>query len=207
MNKNGKWILLYLLLIVALAAGCGFDSNSGRGDIDGGIPDEVQEIMDKTTELAANYALQLNEEWADLYSSCLESGNGQNFESYLDLKSTLDQFRAESGAYRIYMLTDMDPADDCYKLTVDGSENPEPWMTRYEIEGAFLSAQDGLPIASLSARNDDQNDPIWSAYAPVYDSNNRIVGILAIDYPAPEILNFPKWNRDSDQWNGMEILY
>lgn len=207
MNKKVRRALLYLILIIAFSTGCNFDGDITKGDVDLDMPNEVHEIMDKTTEFAANYALQLNGEWADIYSSCLKSGKGQDYERYPDLKATLDQFRAESGAHRVYVLTDRNPEDDYFEITVDGSKNPDPWMTQYEIEGQFLAAQDGLPIAALSAKNNDQGDPVWSAFAPVYDSDNVVVGILGIDYPAPEILKFPKWNRDSDQWNRMEVLY
>jgi thiamine biosynthesis protein ThiI len=70
-----------------------------------------------------------------------------------------------------------------------------------------LVAQNGEPCAALSAWDNDVDDPVWSAFAPVHDSEGNVVGILGIDYPAPEILDFPEWNRDSDEWNGMEVEF
>lgn len=210
MKKKQKWSVLFLsvLLILALTAlsGCGGGSEPPENE-GAEIPAEVQAIMDSTTELAANYAMELNGEWADLYAACLESGEGREFSGYEDLKATLDQFRIESGAYYIYMLTDMDPSDDFFEITVDGSEEPDDWMVQYETEGQFIVAQGGQPKASLSAWDNGENDPVWSAFAPVYDSAGKVVGILGVDYPAPEILDFPEWNRDSDQWNGMAVEF
>ena len=116
---------------------------------------------------------------------------GWDYPGYEDLKATLDQFRIESGAYYVYILTDMDPDDDYFEITVDGSEEPDDWMYQYEIEGQFLVAQNGEPCAALSAWDNDVDDPVWSAFAPVHDSEGNVVGILGVDYPAPEILDFP----------------
>lgn len=202
-----KWPVLCLLIALLLATltACGGNAGDTEFKSDHEIPAEVQTVMDKTTELAANYALQITGEWADLYAECLASGQGRDFSGYRDLKATLDQFRNESGAYYVYILTDMDPEDDFFEITVDGSEEPDDWMAQYEVEGQFLAAQNGQPKAALSAWDNDVDDPVWSAFAPVYDSAGDVVGILGVDYPAPEILDFPEWNRDSDQWNGMAV--
>lgn len=204
-----KWltILLTLTLIFTLAA-CGNAGDAENAESDPvEVPGEVQAIMDKTTGLAANYALQLDGEWADLYAECLESGEGRDFDGYADLKATLDQMRLECGAYYVYILTDMDENDDYFEITVDGSEEPDDWMVQYETEGQFLVAQNGEPCPALSAWDNDVDDPVWSAFAPVYDSDGNLVGIFGVDYPAPEILDFPEWNRDSEEWNGLEVKY
>ena len=72
-----------------------------------------------------------------------------DYPGYEDLKATLDQLRIRSGAYYVYILTDMDPDDDYFEITVDGSEEPDDWMYQYEIEGQFLVAQNGEPCAAL----------------------------------------------------------
>ena len=206
MKRHSTWFLLLVAAMVLFAfAGCGGGADEDLPEGPGDIPEEVQSIMDNVTGLAANYALQLDGEWADLYAACLASGEGRDFDGYDDLKATLDQFRIESGAYYVYILTDMDPNDEYFEITVDGSEDPDDWMYQYEVEGQFNVAQGGEPCAAMSAWDNDVDDPVWSAFAPVYDSEGNVVGILGIDYPAPEILDFPEWNRDSDDWNGMEV--
>jgi hypothetical protein len=207
MKKRQKRFIVFLVIAMLLTVmtACGGGEPQGNGSVE--IPAEVQAIIDKTTGLAADYALQLNGEWADTYAACLASGEGRDFAQYDELKATLDQFRIESGAYYVYMFTDMDPSDDYFEITVDGSEEPDDWMAQYEVEGQFYVAQDGKPAASLSAWDNDVDDPVWSAFAPVYDSNDVLVGILGVDYPAPEILDFPEWNRDAEEWNGMAVEY
>ncbi len=208
-----KWLVLMLVLVLFAFVGCGgADNGDGVEDNGGGsdaveMPPEVEAVIDKVTALAADYALLLNGEWADLYDEMLISGEGPDFAEFDNLKATLDQFRIESGAYYVYVLTDMDPHDDFFEITVDGSEDPDDFMYQYEVEGQFFVAQNGEPCAALSAWDDDVDDPVWSAFAPIYNSDGNVVGILGIDYPAPEILDFPEWNRDSDVWNGMEVDY
>lgn len=206
MRRQSKWFLLVLVFALFSFAGCGGDSDIDTPDPGPeGIPDEVQAVMDNVTAIAANYALQLDGEWADEYVALLASGQGTDHPEFENLKATLDQFRIESGAYYVYVLTDMDPDDEFFEITVDGSEEPDDWMYQYEVEGQFFVAQGGEPCAALSAWDNDVDDPVWSSFAPIYDSENNVVGILGIDYPAPEILDFPEWNRDSDVWNGMEV--
>lgn len=212
MRKQSKWWMLLLVLSLSLFAfaGCGGEDDNGGfylPDDPEEIPDEVQAVMDNVTSIAANYALQLDGEWADEYAALLDSGEGTDYPEFDNLKATLDQFRIESGAYYVYMLTDMDPDDEYFEITVDGSEDPDEWMLQYPVEGQFYEAQNGEPCAALSAWDDDVDDPVWSAFAPVYNSDGNVVGILGVDYPAPEILDFPRWNRDSDEWNGMEVEF
>ncbi len=208
MRKRFTWlaVLLSMAMVLFALAACdtGGETPPPVGEPEG-IPDEIQAVMDHVTSLAANYALQLDGEWADEYVACLDSGEGWDYAGYENLRAKLEEFRIESGAYYVYMFTDMDPDDDYFEITVDGSEEPDDWMVQYEVEGQFFAAQSGNPMAALSAWDDDV--PLWSAFAPVYDSHGTVVGILGIDYPAPEVLNFPEWNRDSEEWNGMEVQF
>lgn len=210
MKKRSTRLLLLLVFALSMFAisACG---NGGEGDVNppdntGEIPAEVQAVIDNVTSIAANYALKLDGEWADQYAALLASGEGTDYAEFENLKATLDQFRLESGAFYVYILTDMDPNDGFFEITVDGSEEPDDWMTQYEVEGQFFVAQNGEPCAALSAW-DDEELPAWSAFAPVYDSQGKVVGILGVDYPAPEILDFPEWNRDSDKWNGAAVEF
>ncbi len=209
MKKRSAWLSLLLIaaFVLLALAGCGGVESELPEEAPEEIPPEVQAVMDNTVSLAANYALQLDGEWADEYAACLASDKGRDYAGYDDLKATLDQFRIESGAYYVYILTDMNPDDGYFEITVDGSEEPDDWMVQYEEEGQFYVAYNGEPCAALSAWDNDVDDPVWSAFAPVYSSEGTVVGILGVDYPAPEILDFPEWNRDSEKWNGMAVEF
>lgn len=166
------------------------------------IPAKVQQVMSKVTDLASNYAKKLDGEFGDNHAALMASGQGRDFQKYDAMKEILDGFREESGAYYVYCFVDLDPKDDYFEITVDGSVEPDDWLKQYEVESQFLEAMKGIPTPAPSAWDNDVNDPVWSAFAPIHDSKGKVVAILGIDYPAPEILDFPEWNRDSDQFKG-----
>lgn len=121
-------------------------------------------------------------------------------EDYLALKETLDGIRIDSGAYYVYMMMPNDEND--FLITVDGSEEPDDFLTNYGWEVQFTEAMEGEPASARSGWDDDV--PVWSGFAPVYNSNGDVVGILGVDYPSPEMEDYPEWNRDREEWNGAE---
>jgi len=98
----------------------------------------------------------------------------------------------------VYCLVDLDPSDGYFEITVDGSEEPDDWLNQYDVEGQFILAMNGTPAAAPTAWDNDVDDPVWSAFAPVHNSEGKVVAILGIDFPAPEILKYPEWNRDQN---------
>lgn len=205
-----KWMILILVLSLAVLtfAGCGGDGNGeDNGDDNQGveIPGEIEDFMDKLTGFAAEYALLLNGEWADTHSEMLASGQGKDHDEYDNLRSTLELFRIETGAESIYFMTDLNADDGYFAVTLDGAVKPRTFLDQYEVENEFLMAQSGQPCASLSAWKNQAGAPLWSAYAPVYDSDGEVVGILGLDYPVPQNLDKPEWNRDAEEWNGMAL--
>jgi len=165
-------------------------------------PPAVQAVKQKVTDMAAHYAKQLDGFFGDRHAELMASGEGSESPLYQQLKLVLDGFRQESGAYYIYCLIDQDPADDHFEITVDGSVEPDDWLNPYEVESQFLAALAGTPTPAPSAWNDDEAGlkPVWSAFAPIHNSEGKIVAILGVDYPAPQILEFPQWNRDSPEF-------
>lgn len=199
--KYGLKSLIYIIIFMIFIVFVGCTTNDNAQDsIIVTIPDELQTIKDKTKSLATGYALQLDGEWADEYVKCLKSEEGRDYAGYANLKASLDQFRIECGAYRVYILTDMNIDDQNYEITVDGSINPKEWMDQYIIQDRFISAQSGEPTVSRYAENSEDGNPIWSASAPVYDSSGQVIGILNIEYPATEVIKYPEWNQDSALW-------
>lgn len=121
-------------------------------------------------------------------------------QDYLALKETLDDIRIDSGAYYVYMMVPND--DNDFLITVDGSEEPDDFLTNYGWEVQFTEAMEGEPATARSGWDDDV--PVWSGFAPVYNSDGKVIGILGVDFPSPEIEDFPEWNRDREEWNGAE---
>ena len=119
---------------------------------------------------------------------------------YLALKETLDSIRTDSGAYYVYMMNPNE--DNDFLITVDGSEEPDDFLNNYGWEVQFTEALEGEPASARSGWDDDV--PVWSGFAPVYNSNGEVVGILGVDFPSPEIEDYPEWNRDREEWNGAE---
>lgn len=196
-------LILSVLLVLTAFAGCG-GSQDAKIPEEGGaeIPAEVKAVMDKVTELASGYASQLDGDFGDKHAALMASGQGRDYVEYDSMKAILDGFREECGAYYVYCFVDMDPEDDYFEITVDGSVEPDDWLNQYEVESQFIAAMEGTPSPAPSAWNNDVDDPVWSAFAPIHDSEGNIVAILGIDYPAPEILDFPEWNRDSEEFKG-----
>ena len=168
------------------------------------VPDEVQEVKETVTGLAEKYGKQLDGEWGDLHAALIESEEGEDFESFETMKAVLDEIRIESGAYYFYAFYPSgDPASSDYYITVDGSEDPDEYGALYHWEIQFTEAWNGTPAPARSAWDNGDDDPVWSAFAPIHDSDGNVVAILGIDFPAPSILEYPEWNRDSEVWNGI----
>ncbi len=204
MKKNSRWFVIFLAvsLILATFAGCGGQEPAEPEQEGSETPAEVQAVMDKVTDLAVGYAAQLDGEFGDQHVALMDSGIARDFEGYDAMKATLDGFREECGAYYVYCLIDVDPEDGFFDITVDGSVEPDDWLNQYETEAQFVAAMEGTPTPAPSAWDNDVDDPVWSSFAPIHDSKGNVVAILGIDYPAPEILDFPEWNRDSEEFQG-----
>ncbi|WP_027398133.1 hypothetical protein [Anaerovorax odorimutans] len=212
MKKNSKLfvVLLTLILILGTFSACKDKEESEVKDLPK-VPDEVQEVKDKVVNYATDYALQLNGEFGDQLNALIASNQGKDYLEYSNMLEKLKSIQNEIEAYQVYTLIDADKNDENYNVIIntdkdtdeDTDEDTDDFMKAYKLEGAITDATNGYPTASLSAWNNNNNQLCWSAYAPIYDSNGNITAILGIDYPCPEIKDYPEWNRDSDQWNKM----
>lgn len=192
-----------ILLIAVFLPGCG---GGGGSDSAVEIPDEIQGLMDTTTDLAVSCAKQLDGEWGDLHSDMMASGLESAYPDFEDMRAKLADLIAESGADYIYALYPSDPGDleADFFITVDGSDDPDDFGEMYEAElGMATSWQAGLAKTSSYGWS-DENGFHWSAYAPIHNSDGEVVAVLGLDYPAPIIADMPEWDVDSDSWNEFE---
>lgn len=214
MLKFSKLALLSLclMLVVGAFSACGEkDKDADKGD---NVPKEVQEVKDKVTDVADKHAKKLDGDFGDKYKALLKDGDNRDMTSHKELEKELQKIREESGGKYVYLLNptkddkpslDGNTKDGKFAITVDGSEEPDAWGTAYDWEPQFLEAWEGEPAAARSAwsDNDEGTELCWSAFAPIHDSDGNVVAILGVDYPANEILDFPEWNRDAAEWNGI----
>ena len=206
-----------LIAIMALVMAFGLAACGGSEE----VPADVQAVKDQAAGYVEQYAADLTEDgWGDEYAALLASGEARDYAEYNDIMQDLWGARVECGATYIYALTplvdgeityDVEDTSACeyFAITVDGCEDPDDWGVEYDWEVQFTEAWEGATATARSAWiNDevgDNHDICWSAFAPVYDSEGNVVCILGIDYPCADVLNdYPEWNRDMDEWNGIE---
>lgn len=144
------------------------------------------------------------------YSKLLLSESPSAQEEYYKLQKQLNELRLQSNATYLYFMMpikegkasiDGDIYGD-FMLTIDGSEEIEPWGTVYENEVQFQEAWLGEVSAARSAWQED-DDVFWSVFAPVYNGNGETLAIIGLDYPVSELIaQYPEWNRDHENWNG-----
>lgn len=142
--------------------------------------------------------------WGDEFVKILESNEKESHPLYEKLRQKLSDIRVESEATYVYALVpaNKDDANSPFMLTVDGSEEAEEWGITYNYEVQFSEAWNGKVSTARSAWKDGDSHQ-WSAFAPIYDSNKKIVALLGLDYPVTELIElYPEWSRDSETWNG-----
>ena len=216
-------ILLTLVMSMALLPNCsGYDSDNASNDGEAVLDETsatetaetpelqqaVQEINDKTFDLVVKYAAKLDGDWGDKHVSLIESGLREEYKGYEDMRTLLKGYIEESGALYIYALYPTGSGKKPFIVTVDGSADPDDYGFKIMWEPPFTSAWEGTAASSGCAYFDKYttNDLAWTAYAPIHDSDGNVAAILGVDYPAPEINDYPEWNSESDKWNGVEIL-
>lgn len=196
-----KFLVFFLILVLALSfIACGNESSNGDDQVSPEMPADLKAFVDAELDIIASIGEAISGDWADKHVTLVEEDGGMDDPLYSELKAVLDNFRVETGAYYVYAMIPGDGSD--YYITVDGSEDPDDWMTAYDFEVQFREAWEGETAAARSGWDDDV--AIWSAFAPVYDSNGDVVAIIGTDMPCEVLEDYPEWNRDRDEWNGIE---
>lgn len=148
--------------------------------------------------------------WGERYFQLLNSNEESKNKYYEELRKELSDIRVESKATYVYVLMPIKDSkasidgdvEGAYMLTIDGSEVTEDWGVTYDYEVQFKEAWLGEISAARSAWTDGDSFN-WSAFAPIYNKEGKVVAILGVDYPAKDVIDlYPEWNRDGDKWNG-----
>ncbi len=223
--KKNKLLLFLTAFVMAFSmialTGCGDKEEPAEPEeeavltwADADVPEDVQAIRDEVLGLAEKGAEELGTDFGDKYVALIESGEARDYAGYDELFDPINAMTEEIGATYVYTMSplgdDGEPVLDSdgtgsFCITVDGdAEEPDDWATDYGWEIQFTEAWEGAPAAARSAWADSDELICWSAFAPILDSEGNVVCILGIDYPANVIFDYPEWNRDADEWNGIE---
>lgn len=193
-------VLLALVLVFTFAA-CGGTPPAVEPDV-AEMPADLVAFID--AELLAVEAVgdDVSGEWGDKHVELMGTVVDGVYDEalYAELKSVLDEHRIATGAYYVYVMVPDENND--YLITVDGSAEPDDFMTNYGFEVQFDEAWAGAPAAARSAWDDDV--PCWSCFAPVYNSVGDVVCIVGMDMPCELVNDYPEWNRDREEWNRIE---
>ncbi len=194
-------VLLALVLVFAMTACSGGTPLAVEPEVPE-MPADLVAFID--AELGAVQAIgeDVSGEWGDKHAQLMSTveGGGLDNPLYDELKSVLDEHRIATGAYYVYAM--VPNADNDYLITVDGSVEPDDFMANYGWEIQFDEAWAGDIATARSGWDDDV--PCWSCFAPVYNSNNEVVCIVGMDMPCELLEDYPEWNRDREEWNGIE---
>lgn len=193
-------VLLALVLVFTMVA-CGGTPPAVEPEVNEMSADLVA-FIDEELEAVQAIGEDISGEWGDMHAALMETVEGDAYEEalYADLKAVLDQHRIASGAYYVYAMIPDENND--YHITVDGSADPDDFMTNYGWEVQFDEAWAGKVATARSGWDDDV--PCWSCFAPVYNSDGDVVCIVGMDMPCELLDDYPEWNRDREEWNGIE---
>ncbi|HHJ4328654.1 TPA: hypothetical protein ACQJWO_005987, partial [Klebsiella pneumoniae] len=113
MSMNTRSVVLVSFLAAAGLAGCSSNAESPAATLSAvagaeqAMPAAVQAVIDKVTGLASRQAAGLDGRWGDRYAALMASGQGTAHADFPALKASLDALRIGSGAYYVYMLSDI----------------------------------------------------------------------------------------------------
>jgi hypothetical protein len=201
--KKAVLILLILCLAAPALAGC----LAGKPEYDANgkliIPDRVERTRAQALRDVKSGGADLNGKFANWHRDMIASGLERNYPRYDEQLALLDSMRKTTRSRNIYLLYGYDAENDAYPISLYASEKPLPAGATREATHAIREAFAGRGTVEMFAWEYAKNDPVWSAFAPVYDENAEIIAVLGLDRIASVVLDFPEWNRDSRRWNGL----
>jgi hypothetical protein len=196
-----------LCLAAPALAGC--SGSKPEYDADGKlvIPDRIQTLMERVMDNAKSGGSSLNGKFANWHRDMIASGLGHNYQRYDEQLALIDEMRMRARARNAYLLYDYDAEADACRIsmwtTKDKDAPPLPEDATREVTHAIREAFAGRGTVEMFAWEYKEDDPVWSAFMPVYDENAKIIAVLGLDRIATPVLDFPEWNRDSGRWNGI----
>ncbi|MDR2355877.1 MAG: hypothetical protein LBE16_06745 [Clostridiales Family XIII bacterium] len=212
MNRGGRitprrrFVAILLLLCLAAPALAGCFGSKPKYDDKGEllIPDRIKTVMERALSNVKSGGSSLNGKFANWYRDMTASGLEHNYPRYDEQLALLEEMRIRARARNAYLLCDYDAEAGTCRISLCASKGtPPPAGEEREATHAIREAFAGRGTVEMFAWEYEENDPVWSAFMPVYDENAEIVAVLGLDRIATAVLDFQEWNRDSERWNGL----
>jgi methyl-accepting chemotaxis protein len=116
-----------------------------------------------------------------------EKITSDNSKEYNDMCNTLTEFRRKSNVYDVYTLI---KKDDSHTKFVLASYAPKStFMKDYVFNDKMKSAYYDGKVTVLDSPITDLMGTFYSAYAPLYNSDGKVVALVAVDVSAQHIIN------------------
>ena len=189
MRKNKKKFTLtarwFTFIVCTLLLG----ANVGLGVL---IMDQSKETMTKQmhTRMIDVAEVAASSIDGDVFDSITEDDYISQSDNYCECYRKLDIFQKISEVKYIYavryvddVFVDPDPEEDFVFIVDPDPEEPARYGEKIVYTEALCAAAQGEPSVDQEA-SEDRWGSFYSAYCPIYDKNNAIVGIIGVDYSA-----------------------
>lgn len=168
------------------------------------VPEQVQEVRDAAMKAAQDTAKELEGYWGDRVANLTLyyfDDTVKNVYEYTALQADLTAHVEKTGAVEMYVLVPNE--EGTFRVTIDTAE--KSWLMEMSENPVYKEAfVSGLIASERSGRKADSGY-LWTAYSPLYNQSGELYGILAVDYPADILAEYPEWDRTSESWNQFDI--
>lgn len=209
--KKALLFLVFLLMFslsLGMLVGCGGDEPAVEEEPAAEEPADDADIYDfpenkEAMEHILGLVIELGESleemepepgyYGDLHDAVVADGNRQGPE-HLELYEIFNEWQNEVGATYLYSF--IDGGDGNMLIIVDGAEpeDMDPYGYEYPYEPWTVAAYEtGEPQVAKDAWEDGYGYGLQkSAFYPIRNSDGEIAFLLGIDYPVPELEEFPE---------------
>ncbi len=207
-------LIMSLSLVVFSFAGC-VGSESEEAVMPADLAAEIQVLEDHTAAFAAE---KLDGEWADRYVAFMatvdpdvDSQELMSDPEYRALSDIAVEVLDEYDSWYAYIVApDGETYDDegrphffCMMDTYEPIYDTDPYMYDYGWEWQFQDAWENDAPSSAPSAWLEEGEALWSTFAPIHDSEGNLVALLGVDSPGTLFADYPEWNRDAQEWNGL----
>ncbi len=189
MAVKKKLIALAAVLCLILCS-CG-----GGGSSEDNTPGDVAKVRDRSMKAVQQTAHEIEGAWVDRVTNLenySENADARDTAEYVSMRGDLQDYAKEYKADRMYIMA---PGEDTeYLLVIDTDEPGGSWHNKEVVDSTACGKafKSGLVAAEQMGRKIGDKY-YWSAYCPLYDSNGKIVYVIAADVSSEKLADYPDW--------------